>query len=156
MDFINFMDFTDPLIHDRHLIDQILCICHFVHDEQHIAGIQVDTSLQVFLEIDISGHCLRVTIESGSDQLAISVDYRRTGVTSRNIIIRDKVYGDIIRTVTTEILSVIQVFLFLRYFKFSSFRTFFLHNTRQRRVIIIEHGISRFVTLHVTVSQTDR
>ena len=52
------LDVIDSLEYNRHLVNQVLCIRDLVHDEQHVTSIQIDTSLQVFLEINITGHSL--------------------------------------------------------------------------------------------------
>lgn len=52
------LDVIDSLEYNRHLVNQVLGIRDLVHDEQHVTSIQVDTSLQVFLEINITGHSL--------------------------------------------------------------------------------------------------
>ena len=123
------LDVIDSLEYNRHLVDQVLCIRDLVHDEQHVTSIQIDTSLQVFLEINITGHSLGVSVKCGSDQLTVTIDHRRTGVTTCNIIVRDEVHGNVVSTVTSEILCVIQIFQILRYFELATFRAFFFHNT---------------------------
>ena len=48
----------------------------FLEDEEHITNIQVDTTLQVIIEIDISTQRLPVAIKCTTDQLTVFVQYR--------------------------------------------------------------------------------
>ena len=42
------------LLHDVHLIDEALAVAKFVNNEEYIADIHVDTTLQVVVKVDVA------------------------------------------------------------------------------------------------------
>ena len=64
----------------------MLASSQFFEDEQYITDIQIDATLQVVIEIDVTTQRLPVTVESTSDQFTVCIQYRATGVTTGNIV----------------------------------------------------------------------
>ena len=57
------------LLDDIHLIDEAFAVAEFLDDEKYIADIDIDATLQVVVEVDVTAKRLPVTVESQADKL---------------------------------------------------------------------------------------
>ena len=58
------------LLYDIHFVDEALAVTKLVDNEKHVADINVDTTLQVVVEVDVAAERLPVTVECKADELA--------------------------------------------------------------------------------------
>ena len=63
---------------NRHFVDKVLGTGIFVDNEEHVAGVETDATLQVLLEVDVARHCLAIAVECKTDKFAITIDNRAT------------------------------------------------------------------------------
>ena len=59
-----------------HFIEQVTGPSELVHDEQHIADVHADASLELRLEHHIAAHRFPVAVESQPDQLPVCIEDR--------------------------------------------------------------------------------
>lgn len=72
------------------LLNQPRAFTPFIDHEKDIADIYADATLQIRFKSDITTHRLPVTVESKSNQTGVLIEYRATGITTRDIIVREE------------------------------------------------------------------
>src|SRR5690606_1850416 len=82
-------------ISNCHFVDQVAGIGEFVDNKQYVADIDGDGTLQFVVEDNVAGHGLDVAVEGNSNQFAVTVQHRGTGVTTGDIIIRQEIDGQV-------------------------------------------------------------
>ncbi len=55
-------------------------------NKEYITDIQVDTALQVVVEVDVTAQRFPVSIECTTDQFSVFIQYRTSGVTAGDVI----------------------------------------------------------------------
>ena len=94
MGIISSLEWASAEITDAHLfflssnqlqlLNQPRAFTPFIDHEKDIADIYADATLQIRFKSDITTHRLPVTVESKSDQTGVFIEYRATGITTRD------------------------------------------------------------------------
>lgn len=100
MGIISSLEWASAEITDAHLfflssnqfqlLNQPRAFTPFIDHEKDIADIYADATLQIRFKSDITTHRLPVTVESKSNQTGVLIEYRATGITTRDIIVREE------------------------------------------------------------------
>ena len=100
MGIISSLEWASAKIMDAHLFflssnepqlfNQPWAFTPFIDHEKDIADIYADATLQIRFKSDITTHRLPVTVESKSDQTGVFIEYRATGITTSDIIVREE------------------------------------------------------------------
>ena len=64
------------LFDDCHLINQMTCACKLVDNEQCVSDVDTCGTLQLWIVGNVACKSFVVTVETGSYQLALAVEYR--------------------------------------------------------------------------------
>ena len=64
------------LFYNRHFVDEVTAIAQLVDDEEDVADVYCDTTLQVVVEVDVATERFPVAVEGTTNQFAIAVDNR--------------------------------------------------------------------------------
>ena len=75
---------------DVHFLQQIASSAKLVHQEQNVADVHTDATLQVRLEHDVAGHALPVAVEGKADQLTVRIEDRTAGIASGDVIVGEE------------------------------------------------------------------
>ena len=75
------------LFADIHLVEQVASATELVDDEEHIAGIHIDTALQSRVEHDIATQSLPVAVEGQTDEFTVSVHDGAAGVATGDVVV---------------------------------------------------------------------
>ena len=59
------------LFYNVHFFYQMTAIAQFVEDEEHVAYIQCNATLQVIVEVDVTAQRFPVAVESSTDELSL-------------------------------------------------------------------------------------
>ena len=113
----------------------MLASSQFFEDEQYITDIQIDATLQVVIEIDVTTQRLPVTVDSTSDQFTVCIQYRATGVTTGNIVRAQEAnrHVTVRQRIASKILFLNQFLQFGRNYEFTVFGIFFFQNPSDLR-----------------------
>ena len=65
-------------------------IAQFVEDEEHVAYIQCNATLQVIVEVDVTAQRFPVAVESSTDELSFAIDDGAAGVTAGDVVRREE------------------------------------------------------------------
>ena len=74
--FSLFAGFCERLFRYSHLIEEVSGTAEFVHNEECVADIHADCSLERRFEDDVSAHCLPVAVECCTNKFAFCVENR--------------------------------------------------------------------------------
>ena len=64
------------LFYNRHFVDEVTAIAQLVDDEEDVADVYCDTTLEVVVEVDVATERFPVAVEGTTNQFAIAVDNR--------------------------------------------------------------------------------
>ena len=64
------------LFYNRHFVDEVTAIAQLVDDEEDVADVYCDTTLQVVVEVDVATERFPVAVEGTTNQFAIAIDNR--------------------------------------------------------------------------------
>ena len=87
-------------------------IAQFVEDEEHVAYIQCNATLQVIVEVDVTAQRFPVAVESSTDELSFAIDDGAAGVTAGVVCIHNESdrHFTIRHGIASEVLGLIQLF----------------------------------------------
>ena len=71
-------------------LNQAVGVSPFVHHIEHETNVYTDASCQSFVEVDVARQAIPVSVECQSNEMAVSVEHRAAGVTSRDVIIGEE------------------------------------------------------------------
>lgn len=63
-------------------------IAQFVEDEEHVAYIQCNATLQVIVEVDVTAQRFPVAVESSTDELSFAIDDGAARVAAGDVVRR--------------------------------------------------------------------
>src|SRR5574344_484029 len=81
------------LFHNGHFFNKIMCTGIFIDYPQHVAAVEADATLQVFLKVNVARHGFAVAVESQTDQISFCVNHRASAVTTGDVIIGNEAGG---------------------------------------------------------------
>ena len=65
-----------PLFNNCHLVDEVAAAAQLVEDEEHVADVEGDATLQVVVKVDVPAQRFPVAVEGAADEAAFTVDNR--------------------------------------------------------------------------------
>ena len=75
-----------PLLDDVHFFYQMSAVSQFFQNEEYIADVQCDATLQVVVEVDVTAQGFPVAVECTADKLSFTVDDGTAGVTAGDVV----------------------------------------------------------------------
>ena len=71
-------------------LNQVVGVSPLIHHEEHVSNVDADAACQSFIEVDVARQAIPVSVECQSDEMAVSVEHRAAGVTSRDVVIGEE------------------------------------------------------------------
>ena len=75
-----------PLLNDVHFFYQMSAVSQFFQNEEYIADVQCDATLQVVVEVDVTAQGFPVAVECTADKLSFTVDDGTAGVAAGDVV----------------------------------------------------------------------
>ena len=60
----------------------------FVHHEEYKTNVYTDATSQFAVEVDVGTEAVPVAVECKTDEFALSIEHRRTGIAPCNVVVR--------------------------------------------------------------------
>lgn len=142
---------------DRHLFDSVATAAVEVDDEEDVADIYADTTLQGGIEAKVGGETLDVAVEGEADEFALGVEDSGTGVTTRDVIVGKEARLEfaVLTGVTTVVLLKIELTERFVDDVVGIVGIFLFHHTAESGLPIVTHSIARFVAAHVAIGHAE-
>ena len=119
-------------------------IAQFVEDEEHVAYIQCNATLQVIVEVDVTAQRLPVAVESSTDELSFAIDDGAAGVAAGDVVRREEAnrHGAVCHGVASEVFLLNQFFQLGGYHEFTVFGILFFKDTVGSGIVVLVYGIA--------------
>ena len=149
--------FVILLFYDGHLVDEVPAAAQLIEDEEHVADVECNTTLQVVVEVDVTAQRFPVAVESTADESSLTVDDGRAGVTASDIVRRQEAYGHgaVGHGIASEVLLLDEFLQLGRNHELGVLGIFFLEDTVGSGKILVVYAVFRIVGLHIAISQAD-
>ena len=114
-------------------------IAQFVEDEEHVAYIQCNATLQVIVEVDVTAQRFPVAVESSTDELSFAIDDGAAGVTAGDVVRREEAnrHGAVCHGVASAASDV-----YKRQHEFTVFGILFFKDTVGSGIVVVVYGIA--------------
>ena len=106
-------------------------VAQLVEDEEHVADVQCNATLQVIVEVDVTAQRFPVAVESSTDELSFAIDDGAAGVTAGDVVRREEAnrHGAVCHGVASEVFLLNQFFQLGGYYEFTVFGILFFKDT---------------------------
>ena len=108
-------------------------VAQLVEDEEHVADVQCNATLQVIVEVDVTAQRLPVAVESSTDELSFAIDDGAAGVAAGDVVRREEAnrHGAVCHGVASEVFLLNQFFQLGGYYEFTVFGILFFQGYRR-------------------------
>ena len=145
------------LFHDVHLVDEVATAAQLVKDEEHVADVEGNATLQVVVEVDVAAQRLPVAVEGAADESAFTVDDGAAGVSARDVVGGQEAdgHGAVGHGIAAEVFLLDEFFQLGGYHELGILGVFLLQDTVGGGVVVVVHAVFGVVRLHVAIGEAD-
>ena len=122
-------------------------VAQLVEDEEHVADVQCNATLQVIVEVDVTAQRLPVAVESSTDELSFAIDDGAARVAAGDVVRREEAnrHGAVCHGVASEVFLLNQFFQLGGYYEFTVFGILFFKDTVGSGIVVVVYSIARAV-----------